>query len=135
MAAIDELLCYYVTSDIFEVALLIGACFLVNYVTADAKTNWAEGMVLVAFYVMIVSFSQQVYPCMVLTSLYRRYVHGSTLANLSSSLCLHAVRVWLKRWLAAAGEKNKITTDMWIHFTYTSFNLGLNTHVSNPALP
>jgi Ca2+/H+ antiporter len=39
----------------FEVILLVGACFLVNYVTADAKTNWAEGWVLVSYYVMIVS--------------------------------------------------------------------------------
>ncbi|KAI0248523.1 hypothetical protein BJV78DRAFT_1276542 [Lactifluus subvellereus] len=39
--------------DLFEVTLLIGACFLVNYVTADAKTNWAEGFVLVSFYAMI----------------------------------------------------------------------------------
>lgn len=41
--------------DTFEVALTIAACFLVNYVTADAKTNWAEGVSLVAFYAMIVS--------------------------------------------------------------------------------
>ncbi|KAF9569408.1 hypothetical protein CPC08DRAFT_701898 [Agrocybe pediades] len=39
--------------ETFEVAILIGACFLVNYVTADSKTNWAEGMTMVAFYVMI----------------------------------------------------------------------------------
>ncbi|EIN04423.1 hypothetical protein PUNSTDRAFT_108161 [Punctularia strigosozonata HHB-11173 SS5] len=39
--------------DMFEVALLIGACFLVNYVTADAKTNWVEGCIMMAFYVMI----------------------------------------------------------------------------------
>jgi len=39
--------------DLFEVVLLVGACFLVNYVTADAKTNWAEGWVLVSFYIMI----------------------------------------------------------------------------------
>ncbi|KAI0290218.1 hypothetical protein BC826DRAFT_913568 [Russula brevipes] len=39
--------------DLFEVILLVGATFLVNYVTADAKTNWAEGVVLVSFYVMI----------------------------------------------------------------------------------
>jgi Ca2+:H+ antiporter len=39
--------------DLFEVVLLVGACFLVNYVTADAKTNWAEGWVLVSFYLMI----------------------------------------------------------------------------------
>jgi len=40
--------------DLFEVVLLVGACFLVNYVTADAKTNWAEGWILVSFYIMIV---------------------------------------------------------------------------------
>ncbi|KAM5541651.1 hypothetical protein V8D89_004841 [Ganoderma adspersum] len=39
--------------DYFEVALLLGSCFLVNYVTADAKTNWVEGFIMVAFYVMI----------------------------------------------------------------------------------
>ncbi|KAF9468913.1 hypothetical protein BDZ94DRAFT_551610 [Collybia nuda] len=41
--------------DVFEVAVLLGACFLVNYVTADAKTNWVEGMMMVVFYIMIVS--------------------------------------------------------------------------------
>ncbi|KAJ2915034.1 hypothetical protein MD484_g5402, partial [Candolleomyces efflorescens] len=40
--------------DFFEVAIVIGACFIVNYVTADAKTNWAEGATMVSFYVMIV---------------------------------------------------------------------------------
>jgi len=39
--------------DLYEVVLLIAACFIVNYVTADAKTNWVEGMVLCAFYLMI----------------------------------------------------------------------------------
>ncbi|KAG8738354.1 hypothetical protein FRC10_006961 [Ceratobasidium sp. 414] len=39
--------------DLWEVAIVIGACFLVNYVTADAKTNWVEGMVMVLFYIMI----------------------------------------------------------------------------------
>ncbi|KAJ3517358.1 hypothetical protein NMY22_g13982 [Coprinellus aureogranulatus] len=39
--------------DLFEVAVLIGACFIVNYVTADSKTNWAEGATMVSFYVMI----------------------------------------------------------------------------------
>ncbi|KAE9395767.1 hypothetical protein BT96DRAFT_942184 [Gymnopus androsaceus JB14] len=39
--------------DAFEVAILIGACFLVNFVTADAKTNWAEGATMVSFYIMI----------------------------------------------------------------------------------
>jgi Ca2+:H+ antiporter len=40
--------------DLFEVSILLGACFLVNYVTADAKTNWCEGMIMVTFYLMIV---------------------------------------------------------------------------------
>lgn len=39
--------------DMFEVVILTASCFLVNYVTADAKTNWAEGLVMVIFYVMI----------------------------------------------------------------------------------
>ncbi|KAF9057456.1 hypothetical protein BJ165DRAFT_1334306 [Panaeolus papilionaceus] len=39
--------------DLFEVAVLLGACFIVNYVTADSKTNWAEGMAMVIFYLMI----------------------------------------------------------------------------------
>ena len=37
--------------------ILVAACFLVNFVTADAKTNWAEGSVMVAFYIMIVRAS------------------------------------------------------------------------------
>ncbi|KAF7978300.1 hypothetical protein HWV62_895 [Athelia sp. TMB] len=40
--------------DLFEVAVLVAACFLVNYVTQDAKTNWAEGLIMVSFYVMII---------------------------------------------------------------------------------
>ncbi|KAF8582412.1 hypothetical protein K439DRAFT_1413364 [Ramaria rubella] len=39
--------------DLFEVATLVGAGFLVNYVTADSKTNWAEGVSLCALYIMI----------------------------------------------------------------------------------
>ncbi|KAJ7087170.1 hypothetical protein B0H15DRAFT_781584 [Mycena belliarum] len=39
--------------DLFEVVLLIGATFLVNYVTADAKTNWVEGVMMLALYIMI----------------------------------------------------------------------------------
>ncbi|KAK7470975.1 hypothetical protein VKT23_002389 [Stygiomarasmius scandens] len=39
--------------DFYEVAVLLGSCFLVNYVTADAKTNWAEGYMMVSFYLMI----------------------------------------------------------------------------------
>ncbi|PPR03874.1 hypothetical protein CVT26_000872 [Gymnopilus dilepis] len=39
--------------ETFEVAVLVGSCFLVNYVTADSKTNWAEGAAMVCFYCMI----------------------------------------------------------------------------------
>jgi len=34
-------------------AALVCACFVVNYVVADAKTNWAEGLAMVLFYVII----------------------------------------------------------------------------------
>ncbi|KAI0667442.1 hypothetical protein C8Q78DRAFT_1053006 [Trametes maxima] len=43
--------------DYFEVSLLLGACFLVNYVTADGKTNFAEGMALLTLYAMIATAS------------------------------------------------------------------------------
>jgi Ca2+/H+ antiporter len=49
------MLTFKLWSDFFEVAILLAACFIVNYVTADAKTNWAEGYAMVSFYVMIVS--------------------------------------------------------------------------------
>ncbi|KAK2466427.1 hypothetical protein APHAL10511_002069 [Amanita phalloides] len=39
--------------DFFEISVLVCACFIVNYVTADSKTNWAEGLAMVAFYVVI----------------------------------------------------------------------------------
>ncbi|EMD35865.1 hypothetical protein CERSUDRAFT_96090 [Gelatoporia subvermispora B] len=39
--------------DYFELALLLGSCFLVNYVTADAKTNWIEGLIMMTLYMMI----------------------------------------------------------------------------------
>nr|GAT43042.1 sodium calcium exchanger [Mycena chlorophos] len=39
--------------DLFEVAVLVGAAFIVNYVVADAKTNWLEGFAMMAFYLMI----------------------------------------------------------------------------------
>ncbi|KAK7470972.1 hypothetical protein VKT23_002386 [Stygiomarasmius scandens] len=39
--------------DTFEIAILLCACFLVNYVTADAKVNWAEGVALILFWIMI----------------------------------------------------------------------------------
>ncbi|KAJ6539025.1 hypothetical protein B0H19DRAFT_960734 [Mycena capillaripes] len=47
--------------DLFEVALLISATFLVNYVTADAKTNWVEGVMMLALYSMI-ALSAWFYP-------------------------------------------------------------------------
>lgn len=34
---------------LFEVVLLVGVCFLVDYGTADAKTNWEKGWILVSF--------------------------------------------------------------------------------------
>ncbi|KAF9008797.1 hypothetical protein BDQ17DRAFT_1236822 [Cyathus striatus] len=39
--------------DFFEVSVVLGACFVVNYVTADAKTNWVEGFAMVVFYIII----------------------------------------------------------------------------------
>jgi len=45
-------------TDFFEITILVCACFIVNYVTADSKTNWAEGLAMVAFYIIIVSRSK-----------------------------------------------------------------------------
>ena len=56
----DELT--YTATDLFQVAILVGACFLVNYVTADSKTNWAEGIAMVMFYLMIVSIVSPLVP-------------------------------------------------------------------------
>ncbi|EEB93271.1 hypothetical protein MPER_08098, partial [Moniliophthora perniciosa FA553] len=42
---------------LYEICILLGSCFLVNYVTQDAKTNWAEGVTMVSFYAMIVLIS------------------------------------------------------------------------------
>ncbi|KAI0770554.1 hypothetical protein C8Q74DRAFT_1369701 [Fomes fomentarius] len=39
--------------DYFEVAMLLGACLLVNCVLSDSKTNMAEGLAMISFYVMI----------------------------------------------------------------------------------
>ncbi|KAI0331539.1 hypothetical protein GY45DRAFT_1275661 [Cubamyces sp. BRFM 1775] len=39
--------------DYFEVALLLGTCFLVNHVTADGETNFAEGFTMITFYAMV----------------------------------------------------------------------------------
>ncbi|CDO68526.1 hypothetical protein BN946_scf184998.g23 [Trametes cinnabarina] len=39
--------------DYYEVALMLGTCFLVNYVTADGQTNIAEGFTMFIFYAML----------------------------------------------------------------------------------
>ncbi|KAH8827594.1 hypothetical protein DL96DRAFT_1463828 [Flagelloscypha sp. PMI_526] len=43
--------------DTFEVASIIAACFIVNHITADNKTNWAEGYAMVGFYMIIALFA------------------------------------------------------------------------------
>lgn len=85
-------------ADIFEVSVLIGACFLVNYVTADSKTNWAEGVTLVVFYFMIVRFASDWLLGAKLTSTrFRRFVRGSIQGNPRSaswSIARPLQRVW-----------------------------------------
>ncbi|KAG8745070.1 hypothetical protein FRC10_008922 [Ceratobasidium sp. 414] len=39
--------------DHFEVVVVVGACFLVNSVTQDGRTNWSEGTIMIGFYVII----------------------------------------------------------------------------------
>ncbi|CAE6416938.1 unnamed protein product [Rhizoctonia solani] len=39
--------------DHFEIVVIVGACFLVNSVTQDGRTNWSEGLIMVGFYVII----------------------------------------------------------------------------------
>ncbi|THH13160.1 hypothetical protein EW146_g7031 [Bondarzewia mesenterica] len=46
-------LAHSLNADLYEVTTLIGSCFLVNYITADAKTNWVEGIIMISFYLMI----------------------------------------------------------------------------------
>lgn len=78
-------------------AALIGACFIVNYVTADSKTNWAEGMSMVIFYAMIVSYTfhlQILYYSDEYLPSRRLFAHGSIRANLKLNSC-HNVLVWL----------------------------------------
>lgn len=43
--------------DHFEVVVIVGASFLVNSVTQDGWTNWAEGLIMVGYYTIIVSTS------------------------------------------------------------------------------
>ncbi|KAG9104188.1 hypothetical protein FRC07_009838, partial [Ceratobasidium sp. 392] len=39
--------------DHFEIVIVVGASFLVNSVTQDGRTNWAEGLIMVGFYTII----------------------------------------------------------------------------------
>ncbi|KAH9047191.1 hypothetical protein EDB84DRAFT_1620135 [Lactarius hengduanensis] len=39
--------------DLFEITLLVGAYFLLSHVMADAKTNWAEDAIFIAFCTMV----------------------------------------------------------------------------------
>ena len=73
-------------ADIYEVAVIIGSCFLVNYVTADAKTNWAEGVSMIAFYIMIVSRRRSCYIFLTAISI-RLYVRGFIRASRRYNTC------------------------------------------------
>jgi membrane protein YdbS with pleckstrin-like domain len=75
--------------DLFEVAILLGSCFLINYVTADSKTNWAEGVALVVLYIMIVSLFFIPQFCLS-TLAFRHFAHGSTPDSQKSNSCLNA---------------------------------------------
>src|SRR5258708_16853533 len=88
----DLILCG--VTDRFEVAIVIGACFLVNTVTDDSKPNWVEGLVMVSFYVMIVrrlppvlltldGFAHSLLSSRIYTPLH----HGSTLEHKKSKRC------------------------------------------------
>lgn len=39
--------------DHFEIVIVVGSSFLVNSVTQDGRTNWAEGLIMVGFYTII----------------------------------------------------------------------------------
>ncbi|KAF8597562.1 hypothetical protein BDV93DRAFT_499519 [Ceratobasidium sp. AG-I] len=47
--------------DHFEVVVVVGACFLVNSVTQDGRTNWSEGMIMIGFY-LIIALAAWYYP-------------------------------------------------------------------------
>lgn len=74
-------------TDFFEVSVLLGSCFIVNYVTADAKTNWAEGYAMVSFYFMIVSATLLDIAVMLTFGCFRHFVHGSIPVNQRLELC------------------------------------------------
>lgn len=57
----------FLTTDHFEIVVIVGACFLVNSVTQDGRTNWAEGLIMVGFYVIIVRATLLVIHCHSLT--------------------------------------------------------------------
>ena len=55
--------------DTFEVVLVIVAGFLLNRVTSNSETNWAEGVLLVVFYSMVVrTLSSHFYPLTIVKS-------------------------------------------------------------------
>lgn len=80
--------------DLLEVALLVAACFLVNFVTADAKTNWAEGAAMVFFYFMVVRRSEA--RACVLSPARRGSCRGSTPGR-SRCACSWGARAWDSR--------------------------------------
>jgi Ca2+:H+ antiporter len=67
--------------DVFEVASAIGACLLVNYATQDGKTNWVEGIILIVFYVMIVSTVSDCLGRLFTLYFCRLSRHGFTMVN------------------------------------------------------
>lgn len=100
--------------DYFEVAMLLGACFLVNYILSDSKTNMAEGLTMISFYAMIVSLYFLPILCNsseVELNAYRRRRCGSILDNRRSRSC-SPVPVLLRRPLLAALRGSVI----WLHF-------------------
>lgn len=94
-----------------------------NYVTADAKTNWAEGFAMVAFYCMIVCFmniGQQSFLNIVYDRLSAR---GSTQANHRFTFCFH-VRVSRKLYQPLQpGDHMSNNSSL-----YTHHNLAIPSH-------
>ena len=99
-----------IITDLFEVTILLGSCFLVNYVTADSKTNWAEGVALVVFYIMIVSlFFNTQFLSIDHFLAFRLFAPGSTQDSRKSDSCLNAgvllQRSWLQRVVTRLGTQ------------------------------
>ena len=78
--------------------MLLGACFLVNYVTIDAKTNMSEGLTMICFYLMIVrtlvlDLSKAV-DAHRYTVLYRPQQHGGIRGNPKLRICWPVHSLW-----------------------------------------